>query len=822
MLLSEKKAQEMYDRILSLDVEAEIKKSKVKWINSSNSLSWLTDGNGGCFYQSFDTTLQQYRKESLNRKSVLIKLQNDAPYDGDKKQAIEVRVFPALEQNISADIDDIYARGIDTARAVNELLRLSSPNSSANIASSLDAEPAGLKTLKSYLKHFHSQLRCIESQDFSSSTKALVRFNGVCASLLVEQNVASDFKSASRAINFVRDFLWKRDLSKSHCVINKFGNYTILRYASPIEFDNNHRILNMTRPDVWRKQSAWREKLAKDMGFSSIVKSDWLGNFFEQHQKDLMRLSSTSMSRYTPNPANSFDCSDVFIENGCVKHIAHHLRTAITEPLNVGKTTSAQSITHHNHLQLLSLERLEKELKHFMASWGEVYQTGAIPFTILHQTLVGDEVAFTPDQHKAYTPELYPSVIYSKSASNAKIKAFLSDYRIYRDPVSGGLKVLHKSQQEASGKLQKVQLTLLETNNCINMWHSLARVRNNDYLDARKLIVTASQHIKASFESENINTGDLKTILNFIDSSNHSFFTPYKFRGRKVKEALENLTKKLRENNGDYSDWSASRRHKTALMLHAAVELKCVVHETWMGAARRKISNFTRDYFRKIPVLGHLADWAIRGTLTMLTYLVKPITLVFLALPQLIQHRNDRKAIYKATYEGLLAESLGILVGGCMSSLDRGPEMAEQRVSFRRYFIDHGKLVSYNDKPSVKKEFLKNYSQTKAKHVFNEMASGTAGTCDKETQGILVDVNLMSTHGETKEEKQLAKTLSVLRKGKYEQGLTTEAYLAESKKRTSASKTSKDRVQTSFSSVKHEDDIASSPKENTAKPQFNF
>ncbi|WP_019215242.1 hypothetical protein [Legionella tunisiensis] len=503
----------------------------------------------------------------------------------------------------------------------------------------------------------------------------------------------------------------------------------------------------------------------------------------------MKKLSSTPMSRFTPNPANAFDCSDITVDkNGEVTHISYHERVAVTEPLNVGATKSRQDVTDWNHLQLVSKARLESGLNSFMEKWGPfIDENEPIPFTILHQTLIGDEVTFSPDQSKAKASKVQASVIDSKAEANAAVRKMIENSTIFRNKDTGEIKFLSNerfAKDPYNGEIpegwQRVNVDLLETNNGINMWSARTRVRNNDFNDARQLIGNAVTMFNKVGEKYP-NNQDLKTITDFLNSRDHSLFTPYKFRGENVKKAIKNLTDELRKDDGQFAGLDKDVRENLALSAQAAVELKCTVHETWLGSARRNIANFTRDYVRQVPILGHLADWAVRGAMTVaalgLKAVVGILTLPFSA-PQWYKHWGDRREMYKSTYEGLLAESLGSLRGGCMSSADRAGEQADQRAMMKKQFAEEGRIISYNDSPSEKARVYSEYGSTKAKHDFVEMATGTPGTSDVETRGIFLNARagVLSYVAETTEEQQLAKDLSGLRKGKYSE-VTAQQYI---------------------------------------------
>ncbi|WP_133128684.1 hypothetical protein [Legionella nagasakiensis] len=742
MPLTRVQADRLHSLIRGADVQKEVEDGRRRWQIDAPLGAVANFGD-------LQQRLLDIREASLDRKSVVV------DFDGKP-----VRVFPDTPgQNINSDVNDIYARGVDSARAVTEILRLAPASDSASHMGGLGIESPARRELVQLIERFQINMAHHEpngEEGLKNAKKELQRFNGALSDLLVKHGAVERREQANNAISFVRDFLWKRDLCTASCVLD--GN--MMRYAEPMTFHAGDSRL-------WEGEQPWKRKLASSVG------AGWLGPFFQEHLADLKRLSPTPMSRFTPNPANAFDCTDFMMKDDEVTQMSHHVRTAITEPLAVGSTQSRLPITIWNHHQLLAKERLETGVNAFMERWGALYPDGAIPFTVLHQTLIGDEVTLSPDQQKSKASKFGGSVIDSKEAANAAMRAWLAEHQIIRNKADGKIEIHPKSESRpVPDGWQEVKVNLLETNNGINMWSARTRVRNHDVNHARQLIGTAADVLsRAQLQPPN---QDLNTIVRFLNSSDHSFITPYKFRGPAVKEAMVRLTAELRTDNGAFNHLPKETRESLALSMQAAVELKCTVHETWAGSLRRNVANFTRDYFRKVPVIGHLADWAVRGTMAVVGLGLKLVTGLF-SLPQMLKHRGERKSVYKAAYEGILAENLGQLQGGCMSSADRALEMAEQRAAMRKQFAEEGRIVSYNDSREEKRAFLHDYGRTKTKHDQVEMATGTAGTNDVETRGMVGGDCLMSSV-ETEAEQKQARFLAGLRKGGYDDGMTVASY----------------------------------------------
>lgn len=779
MPLTKAQAKRLHEVIFPKNMQERIAKDKSEWNNAFlGAPIWKQRKN----YDGLQDELIKARKKSLDRKTVVV------DFDGKP-----VRVYPPSQHNIEGDVDDVFARGLDSARAVTEILK----HHPAQMA--LLRNPA-LRELTALLDKFQSNMKVHRNNPdnvagLENARKELARFNGALTNCLVRNNVVKNKGEAIAAINFVRDFLWKKDISMPICVIENPKTKTqSLRYAEPMEFGKAEfkRTDSVTNEPLnfWDDSQPWKVKLATAVG-GGKERAGWFEAFMDNNLEVMKKQSSTPMSRYTPNPANAFDCTDIIVDTNSdeVIHLSSHERVAVTEPLSVANTKSRQDVTDWNHLQLVSKSRLQSGLNRFMEKWGAIIGDAPIPYTILHQTLIGDEVTLSPDQIKAKASRLQASVIDSKAEANAAVRKMLEKSTIFREKTTGEIKFLSNenfAKSPYNGQTpegwQKVNVDLLETNNGVNMWSARTRIRNNDYNDARQLIgnaVNMFNKVQNKYPNQ-----DLKTITDFLNSSDHSLITPFKYRGKDVKAAVKNLTEELRKNDGQFTNLAKDVRENIALSIQAAVELKCTVHETWLGSARRNIANFTRDYVRQIPILGHVVDWTVRGAMALAAVGLK-IVAGILTLPvtvsQGIMHWGDRREMYKNTYEGILAESLGSLRGGCMSSADRALEVAEQRAMMKKQFAEEGEILSYNDSPAKKAEVYRSYGSTQTKHACAENATGTSGTNDGETRGLIflnARAGVMSYAVETSAEQQLAEDLSGLRKGKYSK-VSVDKYLSD-------------------------------------------
>ncbi|KTD47007.1 hypothetical protein Lrub_1929 [Legionella rubrilucens] len=856
MPLTEQQALELRQAVASIQFEDKINDAQFRWIRlmAPSAVPLLPPSNDKpehlkAVLTGLQNRLIDVRKAHLNTKSVEIKFKQNSAF-GKKT----IRVFdPNRQKNFNSDVSDIFARGIDSANAVIEILKHAIPLRLRNSQGALQLltehpDQKAIDALMTLIFHFKNQMANhgadLEGEkQIAAAMKELKRFNAALASLLVEYNVVTKRSHAEKAIGLVRDFVWKRDLCIAHCSIERKAqgsSHTMLRYAEPMTFGpSEFRIRGGdSRLDLWQtKDRMWLHDFAEKLGLNhDNMAGSWFKKFLDDNKEQLASLSSTPMTRFTPNPANAFDCTDFIVDgNNRLVHMGHHVRMAITDPLEIKNPIERQKLTDFNHLQLFSRVRLAQEVTTFMDNWGCLFQDAdnrSIPLTILHQTLIGDEVTLSPDQTKAVSG-FDGSVIDAKQEANEAVRTMLSKSLILcKREKPHQVLILNKSLIKQTdngievyegpsgqrGKLlttypydqyREVKISLLETNNCVNMWHSRARIRNKDVNHARQLINNAVVLFEQC--NQQLNNDNLSIIIDFLKSRDHSLLTPHKHRGEKVKTAVRQFSTYLRNNPlpGDLSELNCETLN---LSLQAAVELKCTVHETWFGSMRRVISNFTRDVRDTVPVIGHLINWTTRFVLwtlaTVFTILAFPLN-----APSYIKHLADRKEIAKANYEGLLAESIGTLMGGCMSAADRAGEIDEQRAALRRQFADTGVLLGYNDSPEDKLAFFKTYGSTRTKHDNVEMATGTAVTSDAETRGFnpllyvakflaaihlispdavnLMTVGLMSSRVETPEERAANEQMSGLRKTGYDGKVRSSTQYLESKGK-SASQSSAD------------------------------
>lgn len=666
-------------------------------------------------------------------------------------------------QKTEPSLADVAARGIDMARAAVEFLDLNNK----------DKEKL-TEIIKAYLRQMQRQ------KSISSAVDEVTKFHGALVSLLCKSteivpDTQANFWDSSihllskiipsnkphqvfKSLCFLRDFLWQRDFVKEYCILEPLGEDEILlRHAQPLTFMPQE---NSSSPWSDLENQSWLKGLHKKFG-----NAPWFAEFIHKHKETWATLSSTPMTRVTPNPANAVRMTDIFVNSDEVTILGHHTRTAVTEPIDLADKESRQIITNWNHQQLI-FPQIREQLSEFMSIWGEYYPAGPIPLTIMHQTLIGDEVVFTPDQLKAKTSKFDGSLIDSKHLANQNLRRIFEEKDFYYHPVRKQLVFIlpEAKKRYIDDGFLKVEVDLLETNHCINMWQKRARVRDNDINDSRALInkaVALFQQVASQHNSEAFNT-----LIRFLTAPDHSYLTPYVYRGKEVKAALTKISLSIKQGRRPFTSMTRETGNALALSLQAAVELKCLVHETWGGSARRNITNWSRDNLRKwyFGGLGHVVDFGTRLTLSVLSFFVK----IPVCIPHLIylyKHWYDRETVYLGLYEGVLAENIGMLEGGCVSAVDRAGEMAEFRAALKKQFMRIGRIIGFNDSHKEKLAFRETYGNTNAKHIQAEMATAVAGTKEKE-MNFFADILIGKT--ENKKERSVSNHLAKLRIGSFE------------------------------------------------------
>ncbi len=693
-----------------------------------------------------------------------------------EKQAF--RVFYSREKNLIARVEDIEGRELDFIRAALHILQYAH-------------KPGALPQLKNILSNLHKALH-FEGLSLSKGASRAQKINYLLCDLLVEQEVCKTHANAKKAIAFMADFLWQRDFNQLPWVSVSPIEAGLYHFKINRAMQYNPSLSGPCYKRLWENLSTknpsapeWYQELAKQTA-PPTGQTHWLDRMVEDALalESMKRQSPSAMSRFSPNAANSYRCEDVIAtvnsETDQILHHSQHDKTAITEPLAVGHTDSSDDIQFTNHFQMV-FTPLKENLKAYFKRFGPLLDKNRpIPFTILHQTLVSDEVNFVPDVFKIKRKHGFwgawwgSNYIDTKHTANRRLEAILASYEIYYHPETDQIKILKKGSPSPGKAFCLMDIQLKESNHCVNVWHWRSRVRDTDMNTPRQLIKNTDYFLKQLEDKVDANLKeDLSLVRKALSRSNFSWLTAHFDYAPREKQAFARLCKALKR--AEVNGVERNLGENLSLLIQASAQLKRTVHETRFGAFRRQVENRSRGLRKSLPYLGHLADWTLRGVFWGVATLIKVVTepLKWLcAVPMWLWNRatssnghkfTSRPTHARAKYEGLVAELLGQLFGGCMSSLDRANELSESRAAEKALHITKGYISSYNTSHSQAVESqYQSILNTKHKHNAVFAATGIQGTQDLETVGL--GGAGLAAEKETREEKQQSRTLARLRK----------------------------------------------------------
>ncbi|HEX4045226.1 MAG TPA: hypothetical protein VHZ76_06125, partial [Gammaproteobacteria bacterium] len=698
-----------------------------------------------------------------------------------------VRVFPQKEkkQSISLDTQDIFGRGLDTARAALMILQYQ-PRQEENALKLMGA-----------LEKFQKEIEKCEGNTIAAN-EALKEFNGAMNDLMVKSGASASHKQAEKSLHFVRDFLWKQTWQQeSFCTVVSDDKGSLIRLAKPMELSKEGDAYSGIRLTQ----------------FLSLVPThgSWFKDFVADNVDALLTQSMTPMSRSAYNPGNAYDSSNIYVDKASkqVTQVLNRTHVAITEPYHIKNDFKREQGTRIIHQQLvlgkqegypLSKDstvvpsRLKELVTDHFEQWNGVANktpaNGVVEIPILHQTLVGDGIlpwplsALIPDQAKS------TSMLDNKMKANQELQKYFDENAFYCNKSDPNEVLMNPEKTPDPKKYVRVKFTMLDTNTCINQHHKYSRVRDNDIDDSRKLVRLASNQMQAvsaqiSLSSDLDMQGiqrDLDTIMKFLQSSDYSLASRYIYRTDAVKSATVNLTAalkdpKIREKLGI----SEQTANNLALLAQSSAELKCTVHESYFGAARRLLDN----QIARIPVVGKIISPIIRLGSWIASQAIKLAMVVPAAeaVKNYAEHHGTRRrTLHKAVNESLVVEALGGHgFGGCMSSADRAEEVEQFKQMQVRAFHDQGSILGFNDSAEQKKEFLSKYGTTQEKHNFNKMSTGTPATQDIETRSLgsdlLHNTSGLASESESKKERDLSRAHAGQRKGKSNEGVDVDVYI---------------------------------------------
>lgn len=675
-------------------IEAQELLEKAKAIDLTQaSVNWRTKKQKTDLTLVTDPTLELrlIREAHIDTKSQLVKLDNGRL----------VRIFPSRDENVKANTDDFFALGIDSAQAALVILK-----HSVLLDESIDKK-AWNDVLVAY-DLFAKQMNKMHFEDDDSeeiklgklrqAEKEYLRFNGVLADILVEGKRYKNNKDAIHGIALARDILWSLNRkNEAVCTVrlDAVGNSGSLSFAKRIEFPS--------RSATDHKKETWFEQIESH--------HPWLNYFIDTHPS-LLNLSLSPTQRGFPNPANAWDESSVLVQDGRVQQIIPGVRSGISSPYEVADKEEREHITNQNQQLLMSDARLAQYVKQHLSGWKGLLPGNELVIPVLHQTLVDPGSLRYIGDRSAHNPRKF---IKEKAVANKKLAEALAKKKVYCLPETG--EVLIDPVQIPPGYLP-VRFSLKQTNNGVNIFEKITDKSEKDVKSAEDLIYFAKEKLNlfkhAYYANNDVNPAqydEFSKVLGFLESSKPS--NPRKMTSDE-QAALNKLVQNLLENKYENTGVDQAAMRNLALLMLATTNLASFL-----------------SYTQK----GNVLD-VVRDGVALLSSKFKS------------EDMND--AVYKSCYERIIAELLGVRIGGCKSALDREQEVSELTNAMYRQFQAEHKIVGYHDSLEVKQQFLSKYVDTQHKHNMCEMITGSFGSSDQETQG-------QAYHQESRYEQQVSR-----------------------------------------------------------------
>ncbi|VVC76590.1 hypothetical protein AQUSIP_19120 [Aquicella siphonis] len=604
---------------------------------------------------------------------------------------LKVRIYPHKPGNVNTGANDFFASGIDSARGALMILQHGEVH--------LDEKKKILAKLQVTLNVFQRRMALLEKRRCNTDEMKLVqleqareeykKFNGALSSLLVEAGCYPDYKTATHGMMEARDLIWimsRKDESVCTVRHDNSGHPAALSFA---------RRMNFPAEDMRDYENQpWFEQ------FHGA--HPWAKAFFASHPEALT-LSATPMQRSLPNPANAWEEATILIGkdgsgNDAVDQIITGVRMGISSPYQVREKEERQRLANRNHLLMFTDSRLLEHANRHMEVWKGLHPANEITIPILHQTLVDPG---SPRYLACRTGENPRDMIWRKHLANKELQEYLQHKNIYYDKLTGAVVM---DPPMLSDDLIRIKFVVKETNNGVNVYEKMTDKSLQDYSCARDLVFMAKDklqllHIRLKQEMEGpsvIGFDDFHKVIGFLSSVNSE-------QPRRMEDDEAHSLKKICDDllEGKYNTIAnPSTQKNLALLIQAAANLASFLSND-IGTS----------------VVGFVSDGAM---------MMNPVA----------KSADINDATYKACYERILAEMLGVRMGGCKSALDREQEVAELTNAMYRQFQAEGRIVNYHDSMEEKQRFLTDYVNTQHKHNMCEMITGIPGSSDRETQGL--------------------------------------------------------------------------------------
>lgn len=570
----------------------------------------------------------------------------------------KIRVFNG-DQQYDYSSQDLYARALMHARAMLGIIKLEELENSGDT-----------KYIKDLVSDYIEQMKNAQNEDLEQAQKKAANFIGQMAQKLAQiRNKTSQPDDAAYNQAFidikkaVELFSSLEPTEDALCTVTTEGDKTQIQLSEKLSFSKGEKTLETEKEKAWFKQAhqkhgAWFEKFLKN-NFTAFIQA-----------------SPPCTTRDTPNAANAWQETFLVADNNNQIVLQNKkVRSAISSPFNVKDFGARIDMARDSTKQLLSDERLEQLAQEHIDKWGD---KGPIIIPIMHQTLVAPGIPGLQSDDLA--------MIEVKRQANREVKKYLQDKTI-----------------KVNGK--QVKFELLETNNCINMWHPIIVPADNDIEDSNKLVNYAIKVLEN--QSITYNQGSLNNLTKYLQKPNTSLFG---LGYRMSKDELSSYNFLIKE---------PSLSKEARLVLQAAVNLKQLNHESIFGFAARKLKNAIR--IKGFPVLAPVV-----GLITSPVYAVRYAVNV---IGRAITHFRDgapplvseifmptrNKQTYKSAYESILGGQLGLTFGGCKSAFDREGEVNVNKAAMLSKFEQEGVLPTGLGTDKNHYDFVNKYVLAKEK-----------------------------------------------------------------------------------------------------------
>jgi hypothetical protein len=593
----------------------------------------------------------------------------------------------------SLQIPSLTARGLQHAYSAIKLIEWESLDNTPN-------------TLRDYIQQYIQHMSL--SSDFAMAQKITIDFIALMADHIakerVKKNPPDDIPDDQQEAYF--DSMYQQafiDLKKATDLISSIepNEDVICTYTR----DESGQIQASISERITFKEKEHKKNFRDETWYKQNIEKHgaWFEEFVKEHGKDLLECSPVCTTRDLPNPSNAWrETSITFNHEGQVIQKQKSTRVAISSPFQIKDRQARVAMAFDSMQSILSDKALEDIAKATSDKWGSLLEgAGEITLPILHQTLVAPTFFYGADR----------DMIEVKSESNRALR-----------------NTLNESSKEVGGV--RFKFSLLETNNCINMWHPIINPRNSDIDDSERLIQSASFLISQLKKQANpLDSNDLEQVLTFLSSQKRSWIMikPFSNRDPNTDEqrAIVEVVNKLK--TGDMKcSLDPKQQPELALMISAAVNLKKINHETHLGYAKRRLNNAVKINGISLlsPITGllsapvYLGRYLLNSASRLRGYLAdgKPPNLKTVFLPTLNGYKN--KQTFKSAYESIIAGQFGMVMGGCKSAYDRaGEAKVNQEAMINEFMKKDGKLPDFFDSDKAYYEYLGTVSKVeKAGH----------------------------------------------------------------------------------------------------------